>query len=92
MTFDELPGGNITYLSNLFYGEEFDFIVVGVQNGDKYTMAMYGIAGGQPAGTPVHTFTGTGEVKKVCYVIPYNVTGINSSPFTRYPDPPTIPY
>lgn len=55
-------------------------------------MAMYGIAGGQPAGTPVHTFTGTGEVKKVCYVIPYNGTGINSSPFTRYPDPPTIPY
>lgn len=92
LTFDELPGGNITYLSNLFYGEEFDFIVVGVQNGDKYTMAMYGIAGGQPAGTPVHTFTGTGEVKKVCYVIPYNGTGINSSPFTRYPDPPTIPY
>ena len=92
LTFDELPGGNITYLSNLFYGSEFDFIVVGVQNGGQYTVAMYKIAGGQPAGSPVHTFTGTGEVKKVCYVIPYNGSGINSSPFTGYPSAPTIPY
>lgn len=92
LTFNELPNGNITYLSNLFYGREFDFIVVGVQNGDKYIAAMYEIAGGQPSGTPKHTFTGTGEVKKVCYVIPYNGTGVNSAPFTRYPSAPTIPY
>ena len=92
LTFDRLPAGNITYLSNLFFRKEFDFIVVGVQNGDNYTVAMYKIAGGQPSGSPIHTFTGTGELKKVCYVIPYNSTSFNYNPFARYSSAPDFPY
>ena len=52
-----LPTGTITYMADLFYGSSFDYIVIGIQNGDEYTLSMYKIAGGQPSGKPVHTVT-----------------------------------
>lgn len=92
LMFAGLPSGNITYLSNLFFSREFDFMVVGVQDGDQYTVAMYKFEGGQPVGNPVHSFAGTGEVKKVCYVIPYNSSSVNYGPFSSAPTAPEFPY
>ena len=67
-----LPTGTITYLYNIFYssGSLFDYVIVGIQNGNEYTVQMYNIEGGRPFGEPVHTFNGTGTLKKVCYVCP----------------------
>ena len=84
-----LPAGTITYMADLFYGSSFDYIVIGIQNGDEYTLSMYKIAGGQPSGKPVHTLTGTGILKKVCYACPLQ-------DFTKYAElygmGPDFPY
>lgn len=87
-----LPSGTITYMSNLFYERAFDYLVIGVQNGDKYTVAMYEMQGGQPFGEPKHTFEGTGSLKKICYAIPMTAFSPNFYAFI-YPDmAPTFPY
>lgn len=87
-----LPTGTITYMANLFYGSDFDYFVIGVQNGDKYTVAMYEIQGGQPFGKPVHTFEGTGILKKVCYAVPLLDDMPNYYPFIYDFMSPTFPY
>ena len=64
-----LPTGEkITYLSDVFFSKEFDYIVIGTQNGNEYALYMYEIKGGQPYGAPVHTIKGTGKVNNVRYV------------------------
>ena len=65
-----LPAGNITYLYDIFYSYSFDYIVIGIQNGDTYTVQMYNIEGSRPSGEPVHSFSGTGILQKICYVCP----------------------
>ena len=67
-----LPAGEVTYLVDLFYssGNLFDYIIVGVQNGPQYSVLMYEIEGSRPKATPAHTFSGTGTLKKVCYLCP----------------------
>ena len=59
-------------LVDLFYssGSLFDYIIVGVQNGAQYSVLMYEIEGSRPKATPAHTFSGTGTLKKVCYLCP----------------------
>lgn len=92
-----LPAGTITYVSNLFYASEFDYIIIGVQNGDTYTVVMYTIQGGQPYGEPLHRFSGTGILKKICYAIPLERGAMpNYYAFTQYAElygmGPTFPY
>ncbi len=91
-----LPAGTVTYMSNLFYEAAFDYLVIGVQNGGKYTVVMYEMQGGQPFGEPKHTFEGTGILKKLCYAVPmsdYSPMSPNLYAFL-YPDSmsPTFPY
>lgn len=88
-----LPAGTITYMANLFCGAAFDYLVIGVQNGGKYTVAMYEMQGGQPFGEPKHTFEGTGSLKKICYAIPSPGDSPNLYAFL-YPEwySPTFPY
>ena len=92
-----LPAGTITYMADLFYGSSFDYIVIGTQNGDEYTLLMYKITGGQPSGKPVHTVTGTGILKKVCYACPLrDYASPNYYAFTKYAElygmGPDFPY
>lgn len=94
---EDLPAGTITYMADLFYGSSFDYFVIGTQNGDEYTLSMYKIAGGQPSGKPVHTVTGTGILKKVCYACPLqDYANPNYYAFTRYAElygmGPDFPY
>lgn len=66
-----LPGsieGQITYLSDIYFGKSFDYIVIGTQAGDNYALYMYEIQGGQPYGKPVHVVKGNGKIKQVRYV------------------------
>ena len=84
-------------MADLFYGSSFDYIVIGIQNGDEYTLSMYKIAGGQPSGKPVHTVTGTGILKKVCYACPLqDYASPNYYAFTKYAElygmGPDFPY
>ena len=61
--------GSITFLSNIFYGSStFDYIVIGVQNDNDYTLYAYNMIGGLPYGTPVHKTSGKGILKEVRYV------------------------
>ncbi len=87
-----LPAGTITYMTNLFYGSDFDYLVIGVQNGGKYSVAMYEMQGGQPFGKPVHTFEGTGILKKVCYAVPLLNDMPNYYPFRYDFFGPDFPY
>lgn len=69
LSVDNLPADEkIVYLSDIFFAEEFDYIVIGTQNNDVYTLYMYKIKGGHPYGSPVHTIKGTGKLKNVRYV------------------------
>lgn len=82
-----LPAGEVTYLVDLFYssGSLFDYIIVGVQNGAQYSVLMYEIEGSRPKATPAHTFSGTGTLKKVCYVRPTTAYSTpNYYAFTEY--------
>lgn len=87
-----LPEGTITYISNLFYGYDFDYLVIGVQSGEKYTAVMYEVGGGQPSGEPKHTFSGTGTLKKICYAVPMTEYMPNYYAFAYSWAAPTFPY
>lgn len=94
LSVEALPTGTITWISNLFFtNEKWDYIVIGVQNGDKYTVAMYNIQGGQPYGKPVYTFEGTGYLKKVCYAVPLPQNMYpNQGAFSRWGTAPDFLY
>ena len=95
MSVASLPAGTVTYMANLFYETAFDYLVIGVQNGGKYTVAMYEMQGGQPFGEPKHTFEGTGILKKLCYAIPmsdYSPMSPNLYAFLYDWASPTFPY
>lgn len=89
-----LPEGTITYVSHLFYSYTFDYLVIGVQSGEKYTVVMYEIKAGVPLGEPKHTFSGTGILKKVCYATTTSDGFEPNSLVFSYPDisSPTFPY
>lgn len=79
----ELSTGNtISYISNQYWNMSpfidtslnFDYVVVGMQKGNDYTVYMYNIQGGQPYGEPVAVFSGKGKLRSVRYVS--QVTGI----------------
>lgn len=77
-------GEEIVFLSDIYFQTEFDYIVVGTQNGDNYTLYMYEIQGGQPYGSPVHVVKGKGFLKQVRYVSQSSISSPNYYAFTDY--------
>ena len=90
---------NRLYRYSLTEGTETSAIPVeGLPAGTITYMAdLYKIAGGQPSGKPVHTVTGTGILKKVCYACPLqDYASPNYYAFTKYAElygmGPDFPY
>lgn len=85
LTVTGLPSGDIVFISDIFFSSYFNYFAIGVQNGNKYTLCLYEIRGGQPYGSPLYTTTGEGKLKDVRYVsqsIPFFVP--NYYAFTNY--------
>lgn len=66
----EIPAGEkITYVGNqYYYTDDFNYLVVGTQNGDHYKLYFFNLVGGAPDGKAVLTAEGTGDVKSVKYM------------------------
>lgn len=68
------PNEKIVYLSNQYWKDlndetrNFDYIIVGTQQGDVYKVYFYNIIGGKPSGAPVYRIVGNGKMKQVHYV------------------------
>ncbi|MDR1272969.1 MAG: hypothetical protein LBK12_00315 [Odoribacteraceae bacterium] len=65
-------GATLSYVANLFQklsytAAAFDYIVIGTQEGNNYTLYCYTILGGQP-NQLVRTFRGEGRVEKLRYL------------------------
>lgn len=64
----------INFVTNQFWkggisgGKTFDYLIVGTQKGNQYTLRFYEMNGGAPVGKPVKTISGEGSVKMVRYV------------------------
>lgn len=76
-TLNGLPSdGQICYISNQYFAgsgdlnakSRFDYLVVGIQNGNAYSIFMYETLGGQPYGNPVRTIKGEGKFHSIRYV------------------------
>lgn len=67
-------GETTTYVGNQMWqgatsgGDTFDYVLVGTQKGNEYTIYMYETVGGVPEGAPVKTIHGTGTLKTVLYL------------------------
>ncbi len=66
----EIPAGEkITYVGNqYYYTDNFNYLVVGTQNGDHYKLYFFKLVGGAADGKAVLTAEGTGDVKSVKYM------------------------
>lgn len=64
----------INFVTNQYWngsisgGSNFDYLIVGTQKGDTYTLRFYQMKGGAPEGSPVKTISGQGKVKMVRYM------------------------
>ena len=71
----------INFVTNQYWngsfsgGTTFDYLIVGTQKGDTYTLRFYQMNGGAPEGKPVKSISGQGKVKMVRYMI----TNFNTS-------------
>lgn len=67
-------GETITYVANQFIAgsgsADFDYLIVGTQQGNAYKLYMYEIVGGAPTADPVIVAQGTGTLKCVRNVSP----------------------
>lgn len=77
LTFNGIAEGEtITYVGNQYWsgyfsdGTEFDYLLVGTQSGNSYSVYMYNMVGGVPDGAPVKTLHGSGLLKAVRYMSP----------------------
>ena len=67
------PGEKITFIQNYYWNAEedftkrFNYLAVGTQNGDNYTLYLYKLIGATPAGEPVMTMKGKGKIKRIQY-------------------------
>lgn len=67
-------GETITYVSNPYWRSEkypqknFDYLIIGTQQGAAYKVYFYNLIGGKPYGNPVYTVVGTGKLKQVQFV------------------------
>lgn len=66
--------GDISYVSNLytnaFFSSSFDYLLVGQQNGNEYTLHFYNMVGGVPDGAPFATVKGEGKLKNCRFMNP----------------------
>lgn len=66
----------ITYISNQYWSYKkdekynFDYLLIGTQKGNNYTLYMYKMVGGKPDGAPVHSVKGKGKISGVHYASP----------------------
>lgn len=64
----------LTYVSNQYWNANFassnnyDYLIVGTQEGANYHLYMYNMIGGMPDGEPIQKITGTGKVKSVRFL------------------------
>lgn len=64
----------ITMVTNQYWSSYFieqnnyDYLMVGTQQGNNYRLYMYNMKGGVPDGEPVATYSGTGKIKAVRFV------------------------
>ena len=70
-----IPSGEtVNFVANQFWQGsstgQFDYFIVGTQNGSTYKLYFYETNGGAPTGDPVKTAQGTGIVRKVRYMNP----------------------
>ncbi|WP_099293217.1 MULTISPECIES: PKD-like family lipoprotein [unclassified Butyricimonas] len=76
LSFEGIPAGEeITYITNQYWNammsdtkSNFNYLIVGTQNGDSYHVYMYNTVGGLPDGTPVKTIKGKGKLKNVRFL------------------------
>ncbi|MCI6618482.1 MAG: PKD-like family lipoprotein [Prevotella sp.] len=61
-------GETITYVGNQFYYDDFNYLIIGTQQGDSYKIYMYKLVGGAPDGDAVAMATGKGKLKSVKYL------------------------
>lgn len=74
LNFAGLPAGEtITYVSNQCLSPN-DYLVVGTQKGNDYTLYYYNVLGGKPDGNPVRVVSGQGKVKS----LKYTDSGVNT--------------
>ncbi len=74
--FTGLPEGKIVYMDTMYFilGEDkdssFNYMLVGVENGGKYSLAMYDMVGGLPVKgeKPAKVLEGEGKISSVQYV------------------------
>lgn len=67
LNFTGFPAGEIiTYVSNQYLSPN-DYLVIGTQKGDEYTLYYYNVLGGKPDGNPVRVINGKGKVKSMKY-------------------------
>lgn len=74
LTFEGLPAEEpITYISNRYYyglGFMFNYLAIGTQTADQYTLRLYNILGDAPDGEPAMTLNGHGRLKSYTYIDP----------------------
>ncbi len=85
LTFTSLPAGEITYFQTMFnvtqdMDTEYDLnrFVIGVSQGDSYTIAQYDMIGGIPVRNqgPVKTLQGKGKVKSIQFACQTKKSGV----------------
>ena len=48
--------------------KDFNYLIIGTQQGTAYKVYFYNMIGGKPYGNPVYTIVGTGKLKQVQFV------------------------
>ena len=67
-------GETITYVSNPYWKnqknpeKDFNYLIIGTQQGTACKVYFYNMIGGKPYGNPVYTIVGTGKLKQVQFV------------------------
>ncbi len=66
--------GDVSYVSNLYtnamFSPGFDYLLIGQQNGNEYTLHFYNMVGGIPDGAPFATVKGSGKLRNCRYLNP----------------------
>ena len=75
MPLSGIPSGEtINFITNQWWDSSFvsennfDYLIIGTQQGSKYTLYFYKMTGGVPDGEPVRIYQGTGTVRAVRFL------------------------
>lgn len=73
LTLQGIPSGEtINFVTNQYWNassdSDFDYLIVGTQQGPSYHLYFYEMNGGAPQGDPVKTMSGKGTVRQVRYM------------------------